>query len=307
MRATLTLSAVLSAVVSLAQHVFVHPDAVPTFGGYPVETRSYGVVSGLVTTGTGVVWDFSSQGFSVVGTTVDSVLAPSATPYSADFPAATHAVRLVNQFGFYQAGSDAVQDLGTRLSAGSPSQINTDPARIVQFPSSVADTWSDAVATSNTTSELHVTVLAEGTIILSDATIPDAVLVERRMITPSFTSTSTTWFRKSNCLVPLGNVLVTGGVIVRVPEELITGVNEAYAWDVSVAPNPLTDRTVLSRGDGQMIGQVRVLDAVGREVITVQVPGSSMTIDLSAHPVGTYFVHVVSADGTRVVKVQRTR
>lgn len=285
----------------------MYPDAVPAFGAYPVETRNYGVVPGLVTAGSGVVWDLAALGYSVVGTTTDSILVPTSTPFVGDFPAATHAVRLVNQFGYYQVTNDAVQDLGTRLSPGSPSQINTDPARIVQFPASVADTWVDAVATSSSSSEVEVTILAEGSIRLSDAIIPDAVLVQRRMITPSFTSLSTTWFRKSNCLVPLGNVLSTGGIIIRVPQELMTTVKEHRAWDVTVVPNPFVDRTLIARGDGQMIGRLRILDAVGRELISTEVLGSSAEVDLSGHPAGTYFVHVLAADGVRVVKVQRTR
>ncbi|MGV3636957.1 MAG: hypothetical protein ACO1NQ_04845, partial [Flavobacteriales bacterium] len=207
MRRTLAFALLSVTAPLLAQPVFVHPDAIPAYGAYPVETRSYGVVPGLITSGTDVVWDFSTQDFSLIGTTTDSILLPASTPYAADFPTATHAVRLVNQFGYYRASSTEVLDLGTRLSPGSPSQVNTDPAAILRFPASVEDSWTDAVITGATSSQLQVTILAAGTIVLEDATIPDVVLVERRQTAPAFTAVSTTWFRRGNGLVPLGNVL----------------------------------------------------------------------------------------------------
>lgn len=286
-----------------AQPVFVHPDAVPSLGAYPVETRSYGVVPGLVTSGSDVVWDFSAQDFSIIGTTTDSVLLPSATPYAADFPTATHAVRLVNQFGYYRASSTGVLDLGTRLSPGSPSQINTDPAAILQFPAAVEDSWTDAVITGTTTSQLQVTILAAGTIVLEDATIPDAVLVERRQTSPSFTAVSTTWFQRGNGLVPLGNILANGGVIVRVPVNLITTIAEREVPALTLAPNPAVGSTVLQRADGVPLGRVRLLDAAGREVRSVRVNAAHMEFQLTDLPNGSYVVQVISADGVRTQRL----
>lgn len=286
-----------------AQPVFVHPDAVPSLGAYPVETRSYGVVPGLVTSGSEVVWDFSAQDFSIIGTTTDSVLLPSATPYTADFPMATHAVRLVNQFGYYRASSTGVLDLGTRLSPGSPSQINTDPAAILQFPAAVEDSWTDAVITGATTSQLQVTILAAGTIVLEDATIPDAVLVERRQTSPSFTAISTTWFQRGNGLVPLGNILANGGIIVRVPVNLITTIAEREVPALTLAPNPAVGNTVLQRTDGVPLGRVRLLDAAGREVRSVRVNTAHMEFQLTDLPNGSYLVQVISADGVRTQRL----
>jgi hypothetical protein len=303
MRNILPFSTTLFAATLAAQPVFVHPDAVPSVGAYPVETRSYGVVPGLVISGSEVVWDFSAQDFSIIGTTTDSVLLPSATPYAADFPTATHAVRLVNQFGYYRASSTGVLDLGTRLSPGSPSQINTDPAAILQFPAAVEDSWTDAVITGATTSQLQVTILAAGTIVLEDATIPDAVLVERRQNSPSFTAISTTWFQRGNGLVPLGNILANGGVIVRVPVNLITALAEREVPVLTLAPNPAVGTTVLKRTDGVPMGRVRLLDAAGREVRSVLVNAAHMEFQLTDLPNGSYVVQVISVDGVRTQRL----
>ncbi|HPF92267.1 MAG TPA: T9SS type A sorting domain-containing protein, partial [Flavobacteriales bacterium] len=250
-------------------------------------------------------WDLSAQNYSVIGTTTDSILDPAATPYAADFPTADVAVRLVDQFGYYGTSDTEVLDLGTRLSASSPSSINTDPASIVHFPADVDDTWTDAVATAASNSQLQVTILAEGAIILADAVIDDAVLVERRYITPSFTSVSTTWFRRSNCLAPLGNVLSNGGVIVRVPEDLMSAVTEVAAFDVRIGPNPAAHSIHVERTDGAALGELRLIDSAGREVRAVTTSSSRVEIDLTGSPEAAYVLRIASADGVRMMRVVR--
>lgn len=305
MRSSFLLIGALVPALSFAQTVFTHPAAIPAFGAYPVEARNYGTVPGLVTTGTGVVWDLSAQGYSVIGTTTDSILDPADTPYAADFPAANLAVRLVDQFGYYSTSSTEVLDLGTRLSAGSPSQINTDPASVIRFPSDVDDAWTDAVATAVSSSQLQVTILAEGSIILADAMIDDAVLVERRYSTPNFTSVSTTWFRRSNCLVPLGNVLSNGGVIVRVPQEPMNAVPELVAFDVRLAPNPAAHTIAVERTDGGPLCELSLIDAAGRVVHARTTTSSRVMIDLSGLPGTAYLLRVTAADGVRMMRVVR--
>ncbi len=306
MKTIATLFASCATTLLCAQTVFIHPDALPSFGGHPVETRNYGVVPGLVTTGSNITWDFSAQGFTVVGTTTDSILDPQATPYGTDFPDANIAVRLVNQFGYYQATSDEVLDLGMRLSAASPSTVYSDPARVVQFPAAVGDTWTDQVVNGGTTSQWEITLLAEGTIHLSDVTIPNAVLVKRRIINPGSTAESITWYRRSNALVPMGNVLANGGVIVRVPLDITTSVAEAAAPVFTLAPNPAADRIVLSHTEGEVLGEVRVLDASGRELQVYRGVGQRLEVSLEGMPSGSYLLRVVGRDGISTLRFVRT-
>lgn len=309
MKTPLTLFAASIASALAAQPVFVHPDAIPIFGAYPVETRNYGFVTGLVTEGTGIVWDLSAQGYSVVGGTTDSILDPLATPYHGDYPGADIAVRLVNQFGYYRVTEDSVLDLGYRPSPAGPSLVYSDPALIVKLPSSVGDMWLDTLVTGSTTSTLEVTILAEGTIILADATIPDAVLVQRRQVNPGFTSVSTTWFRRSNCLVPLGNVLPSNGVIVRAPQSISTGVQEAQDMtSILIGPNPVTDHVTVRRMDDGELGAVSLLDATGRVLQRAMVNASAWQFDLDALPDAVYIVRIGNGDARlvhRVVKAAR--
>lgn len=307
MKTTCTLLAAIATTLLHAQPVFVHPDAIPAFGAYPVETRSYGTVAGLVTTGTGIVWDFSALGYTVVGTTTDSILDPAATPYFADFPDANVAVRLVNQFGYYRTSSDEVLDLGMRLSAGSPSTVYADPGQVMQFPSAVGDTWTDQVVNGANTSQWEVTVLAEGTIQLADATIPDAVLVERRIINPGSTAVSTTWYRRSNCLVPLGNVLSNGGVIVRVPEGIITTVAALSSPELILAPNPTMDHVVLTHTGGDALDEVRLYDMTGRELRVFRAMDQRLVIGLEGMPNGSYLLRIIGTEGGRSLRFVKAR
>lgn len=293
-----------------AQPVLEHPAAIPTPGGYAVETRSYGAVPGIATTGADVLWDLSAISYSVIGTTVDSILDPANTPYASDYPAATHAVRLVDQFGYYQVTDDHVDDLGYRISAGSPSFIYSDPGRILQFPSAVGDSWSDQTLSGSTASTLTVTVLAEGEIRLADQSIPDAVLV-RRVYQGSTTATSTTWFRRSDGLRPLGNLLSNGTVIMRAPVVGTgTGITERTAPPVFGAfPVPTSGSLTIRKLDGSPLDDVRVLDGAGRTVLFYSTRNNASTIDLSDQPAGNYVIGTGRAGQwsvQQVVKLGRT-
>jgi hypothetical protein len=272
-------------------------------GGHPVETRNFGVVPGIATSGTGVVWDLSAQGYTIVGSTTDSILDPAATPYAADFPDANIAVRLVDQFGYYRATENEVLDLGMRLSAGSPSTVYTDPARVVQFPAAVGDVWTDQVVNGATTMQWEITILAEGTIQLADRTIPDAVLVQRRIITGS-TTVSITWYRRSNALVPLGNLLSNGTVIIRTPLDITTSVASVTEPAFMLAPNPADRMVVLTGTEGTPLGVVRLLDATGRQVRVFPNVDDRLEIELNGLPNGSYWLRTNSGRTFRFVKAE---
>lgn len=287
----------------LAQPVLEYPNAIPAFGPYPVVARSYGVVPGIAQSGTAVLWDLSAVSYTEIGTTTDSVLDPAATPYAADYPGATHAVRLVDQFGYYRIESTGVDDLGYRLSPTGSSFVYSDPAHIVQFPSVVGESWSDATQSGSTITTLTVTLLAEGELRLADGTIPDAVLVRREYVGPSSTATSTTWFRRSDALRPLGNLLANGSVIVRAPVDLLTAVEESSKLlEVTVLPNPCTD--LLSIWLTQAAGvDLQLCDGSGRAVLSQRSNSGLVYMDLSTLPKGLYVLRVVQGSASTVRKV----
>jgi hypothetical protein len=204
----------------------------------------------------------------------------------------------VDQFGYYRVSATAVDDQGYRLSAGSPSFIYSDPARILQFPSAVGDSWSDATLSGATASTLTVTVLAEGEIRLADATIPDAVLIRRQYVGSSSTASSTTWFRRSDGLRPLGNLLANGTVIVRVPQMVGTGLSPTAKGPlVQPYPNPTTgDLRITLEGEG--VAEIHLHDVMGRLVRHARSSASTLVMDLSDLADGSYLLAVQKA-GTR--------
>ncbi|HNU57553.1 MAG TPA: T9SS type A sorting domain-containing protein, partial [Flavobacteriales bacterium] len=60
------------------------------------------------------------------------------------------------------------------------------------------------------------------------------------------------------------------------------------AW--SVAPVPADLQFTITQRAGAAIGDLRVMDAMGREVQRAGVRASSLTIDCSAWPAGSYIV-----------------
>jgi len=287
----------------LAQPVLEYPAAIPAFGPHPVVARSYGVVPGIVQSGTEVLWDLSAVAFTEIGTTTDSVLDPSTTPYTAYYPDATHAVRLVDQFGYYRVDAAGVEDLGYRLGPTSSSFIYSDPAQVVLFPSAVGESWSDQTQSGSTTTTLTVTLLAEGELRLNDGTIPDAVLIRREYVGSSSTATSTTWFRRSDALRPLGNLLTNGAVIVRAPVELLTALNDhSSPTGISVFPNPCSNLLTValpSTGTAAM----QLFDAAGNVVLNARGNGDRAQLDLSNLGSGPYSLHLTQAGSVHVKRV----
>jgi hypothetical protein len=300
MRTTSLLSALLPLTVA-AQTVLSYPNAIPAIGAYPVETRSYGVVPNMAQSGSGVVWDLTTASYSIVGTTTDSVLTPADTPYANDYPQADIAVRLVDQFGYYTVDQTRVLDLGYRPSAASPSFIYSDPAQIVSFPSAVGDEWADATLSGATATTLTVTILAQGEIRLADGVIPDAILVRRHYAGASLNATSITWFRSSDALRPLGNLLANGGVIIRAPQQLTTALHGPTPASFPIlAPNPCNGHTTLFKPtDG--LTHVRVFDPAGRICSQVETRTVASALDLSACPDGWYVVEITQ-NGQRIVE-----
>lgn len=287
----------------LAQPVLEYPTAIPVFGPHPVVARSYGVVPGIVQSGTDVLWDLSTVNFTEIGTTTDSVLDPSTTPYTTDYPDATHAVRLVDQFGYYRVDANGVEDLGYRLGPTSSSFIYSDPARVVQFPGEVGESWSDQTQSGSTITTLTVTLLAEGELRLNDGSFSDAVLIRREYVGSSSTATSTTWFRRSDALRPLGNLLANGAVIVRAPIELLTTLKEhSSPTGISAFPNPCSHLlTVALPGTGS--AALQLCDATGRVVLNSRGNGDRVQLDLSSLGSGPYFLRVSQAGSVHMQRL----
>lgn len=82
------------------------------------------------------------------------------------------------------------------------------------------------------------------------------------------------------------------------------GIGEVGKSGFSIAPNPTQERVRITFAEGTHPEQLAVLDATGRLVFLQPIANTSgpVTVDLSGHESGVYFVQVRFADGTRAVE-----
>jgi Secretion system C-terminal sorting domain len=72
---------------------------------------------------------------------------------------------------------------------------------------------------------------------------------------------------------------------------------------LTFVPNPTHGSTTLSFASTDRPAQVALLDASGRTLDVQRISAmGSVTMDLSAHGKGLYFVDVLFADGTRMME-----
>ena len=84
--------------------------------------------------------------------------------------------------------------------------------------------------------------------------------------------------------------------------DVVTGVQTPEAQEVSLYPNPASDRIVLDGlADGE--AEVRIHDLSGRLVLTRRIAGPTALLDISSLAPGCYVVKVMQGNRERVVKV----
>ena len=86
--------------------------------------------------------------------------------------------------------------------------------------------------------------------------------------------------------------LVSDATFLLKSDDLTTGLTTVvseHTW--SVAPVPADGHFVITHREGASLDQVRVLDAMGREVLRTTAQAGSITIDCAAWAPGSYVVH----------------
>jgi len=69
---------------------------------------------------------------------------------------------------------------------------------------------------------------------------------------------------------------------------VVTSAHQQQAW--CVAPVPADDQFMITMREGTAVGDLRVMDAMGREVLRAGVRESSTAINCSTWPAGSYIV-----------------
>lgn len=89
---------------------------------------------------------------------------------------------------------------------------------------------------------------------------------------------------------PLAPLIGDGSFVLK-GDDLTTSMTAPpsdHTW--SVAPVPADRHVAISTADGEALGDVRVLDALGREVLRTNTQASTLNMDCSAWPAGSYIV-----------------
>jgi hypothetical protein len=80
------------------------------------------------------------------------------------------------------------------------------------------------------------------------------------------------------------------------------GVKENKLEDgIKIAPNPLSDHATIFFGKEQKNTQVKIKDALGREVQCIDFSGRDLSLDMTGTPPGIYFIEIISS-GARITK-----
>lgn len=97
-------------------------------------------------------------------------------------------------------------------------------------------------------------------------------------------------YNDSITFAPLAQLNGDGSFVVK-GDDLTTSIaapTSDHAW--SAAPVPADRYIVITAANGNALGYLRVLDALGREVLRTNTQASTLNMDCSAWPAGSYFV-----------------
>ncbi|WP_375443902.1 T9SS type A sorting domain-containing protein [uncultured Fibrella sp.] len=87
------------------------------------------------------------------------------------------------------------------------------------------------------------------------------------------------------------------------PAEPILAVDEPKTSLVKAFPNPATGEVTLTAPEAMNGRTVLLLNAAGREVLSTKLSGSSLIIDMSPYPAGTYLIRTGTDEKQAVIKI----
>ncbi|MEZ4758082.1 MAG: T9SS type A sorting domain-containing protein [Flavobacteriales bacterium] len=280
--------------------------------------------------GANVTWDFASPGFSSTQWTYTAITAASA-PMAADFPGATMALYAeIDQDLMLHAFFDFANgftDHGEHVNDGVSgiSSVNTDPMTFFTTPlmatSTGADTYgsmeefvgfpASLVGTHNWTVDGH------GTLVLPNAIYTDVLRIHAQQVETLtvdlgapmdlVSSREEWWWVKSGIPFPLlvfsletddfGTEI--GATAAMVSFSSATSIAERTELPLRVYPNPMHDVVTMELEASGTV-HYRVLDALGREVLSGSTAGGGMgrhAVDISTLSSGIHLLEVRSQQG----------
>jgi hypothetical protein len=268
--------------------------AQPTFeyANYPtgmLNLTIYMVMSqgglGQLNDGADQTWDISSATLVNVGTVTMSPA--SSTPYANDYPMANEAIYLESSLGDSEYEYDDLSTTGLEAVATdvpSDPDVYSDPSRVVQFPWSYGQSFSDTYASTDGSGSNTWTYSGYGTLITSGGTFDNLM--------KATSSDGDILFWKES---PLHPVLMLGsdGTAILYGDASTAVAEHAAAPAIRLHPVPCGPELTV---EGLTAGDWNITDITGRTVLNGRSGSlSRQRIDVSALVPGIYVLN--AADG----------
>jgi hypothetical protein len=290
-----------------------------------------GIVQG--TSGANQTWNFGSLVISSTSNTKTCV-APSGTPSSSSFPAATVSINYSNIYDYYTINSTEYTYLGTASS--NPTMAYSDPQKILTYPFSYTNTFTDNIAATyllgvNTvrTGTSTTTADAWGTVILPSGSYSNTLRIKiiQNYVDSNIYFKATThqesylWFdgthknpilniNKTRIVNPLSGTTVTKSV--SVSSDVYGNGIEKYNDNLipaNIFPNPATDKVTIAFDLKEKSNtEISIFDMQGREAIHyllgyLEAGANQKEIDISDIPQDIYFIRISAKDGFSYKKI----
>lgn len=293
-----TLAMTCATITVQGQVAFSYPNAIPAEGEYNMAQRT----APLPTYSATPPWNFNGLTFGSV-TGYSQVWRPAAgTPFSAQFPSATHCLYdpldFPTDYTYFTVDATGVLNMGSASTGGT--NIFTDPWQVFPFPNQIATGYNDDYVLNGMTYQGITNPLSKGTMLTPYGDFSNVVLVEFGFNDGSGSGTlfSYVWFRDTNAMVPVARYDPdTQELTLLTPIGFSPlSVPESGAPFVAMGPNPVTNGSVRLQWQSTALqADFRIIASDGRIILQqnmVSGPDGSIDLDLTSVPSGTYAVRM---------------
>lgn len=327
MKKTLLLFSVLSLSLANAQTITVD-DTLSTGDVMYFYAADTAVTNYNSITGAGVTWDYSTLAYENVAgetTSKDTVIDITNSSYATNYPDADYH----DQFNggvqtFLSNTPDSIITHGFVFENGTNEYIiryNVDPLKSAEFPMALGSSYTDlidgdavlpTVGTVALSGSATISADGTGTMLLGGMTYTDVIRVKTvenlagtvpLVGAVSVTRTSYVYYSTSTSDMPIfihGQIFADLGQAGTIDLKTVwskdmlngfAGVEEELSIqpELVVYPNPATTSLTIESNNAT---ELRIYNAIGKEVIFIATPASTEQVDLSNLSTGIYFVQV---------------
>lgn len=289
--------ALISSAFASAQPVIVNGDNIATTSySYPVKVNlGY---SGSVAVGANQTWDFSSE--TGVSAGAITIYDPSTTPLGSNFLNSNFGFLVVNMYSYLEiTPTEMLEHAETITSMGDPYDYSLGSKKILQFPFSYGNSFTDSYATSSMLHDVEVTYAGYGTLILPGGlTFENVVLVsEMSNLTNEYR-----WYTTD----PLMSIVIfreQDGVLVWIEADPSLSIKENETSSLHVFPNPVNDILTIERSSAADLAQIEIYSINGKLIKTTEpsFQNGSMNLSTSDLEKGSY-VLVIGSERVKFIK-----